>query len=140
LQLIASAAVSAVFEFNTVANNRSGASGPGVNVGTSTEHFTSNIVFGNTLVTTSDKVNQVSGGRWSHSMFSSTPVPPDADPSNNNGAMDPKFVGTTDYHLAPGSPAIDKGDPQAALAIDWDGDARPVGPQRDIGADEAPAP
>jgi hypothetical protein len=139
LDVIGSAAVSSVFEFNTVANNRSIAAGTGVNVGASTAHFTSNIVFGNAPVTGTG--NEVFGGRWSHSMFGGNTVPLDVDPSNNtNVAKDPKFQGATDYHLASGSPAIDQGDPQSTLAIDWDGDARPIGPRRDIGADEAPAP
>jgi hypothetical protein len=41
-----------------------------------------------------------------------------------------------DLHLLPGSPAIDAGDP-AGPAGDIDGQARPLGAGRDIGADEA---
>jgi cysteine-rich repeat protein len=55
--------------------------------------------------------------------------------------VDPLF--TADYRLAPGSPAIDAGDPAGVLpsgpapAIDAEGDARPRGNAVDIGADEA---
>jgi len=41
-----------------------------------------------------------------------------------------------DYHLAPGSPAIDAGSGDDALADDLEGNARPVGAGVDIGAYE----
>ncbi len=41
-----------------------------------------------------------------------------------------------DYHLEAGSPGIDVAGPVATLATDFDGDARPQGVRRDIGADE----
>jgi hypothetical protein len=40
------------------------------------------------------------------------------------------------YHLMIGSPAIDKGMPPCAVAIDIDGEMRPKGTKCDIGADE----
>jgi hypothetical protein len=51
---------------------------------------------------------------------------------------DPAFVdpGAGDYHLAPGSAAIDAG-VEAGESSDVDGDPRPFGPAPDIGADEA---
>jgi hypothetical protein len=46
------------------------------------------------------------------------------DPANGN------------FHLAPGSPCIDAGDPVNYPATDFEGDPRPHGPAPDIGADE----
>ena len=42
-----------------------------------------------------------------------------------------------DYHLLPGSSAIDAAVGTSALNHDLDGDARPKGAGRDVGADEA---
>jgi parallel beta-helix repeat protein len=41
-----------------------------------------------------------------------------------------------DYHLGPGSAAIDRG-VETEIDIDIDGDLRPIGPAPDVGADEA---
>ncbi|NMO16778.1 DUF1565 domain-containing protein [Pyxidicoccus fallax] len=50
----------------------------------------------------------------------------------------PQFVNYAerDFHLAPGSPAIDRGSPTFAPSVDLDGNARPAGPAYDIGAYE----
>jgi parallel beta-helix repeat protein len=50
---------------------------------------------------------------------------------------DPGLAGSGDYHLAPGSPCIDAGNPAATLDHDIDGQSRPQGTAPDIGADEA---
>jgi hypothetical protein len=57
-------------------------------------------------------------------------------------SANPGFAGVGDYHLAPGSPLIDAGDPLPPNGLDLDGDTR-VAPGscggaavRDIGADE----
>lgn len=51
---------------------------------------------------------------------------------------DPTFVGAGagDYHLAAGSLGVDDANPAATLADDFDGDVRPQGGGRDLGADE----
>jgi hypothetical protein len=46
-------------------------------------------------------------------------------PGIGNIDLDPSFVGGGDYHLQPGSPAIDQVDPAMAPPIDLDGVPRP---------------
>ncbi|HHN94300.1 MAG TPA: DUF1565 domain-containing protein, partial [Anaerolineae bacterium] len=46
------------------------------------------------------------------------------------------YVGD-DFHLQPGSPCVDAGDPHTAVSLDFEGDPRPIGGEYDIGADEA---
>ncbi len=55
----------------------------------------------------------------------------------NRVTGDPLFVnsGAADYHLQPGSPAIDTG-MNADITTDFEGDARPSGTGFDIGYDE----
>jgi hypothetical protein len=50
----------------------------------------------------------------------------------------PMFVNLMlgNFHLQSGSPAKDAADPAASLAVDIDGDTRPQGTGRDMGADE----
>jgi hypothetical protein len=54
-------------------------------------------------------------------------------------SADPQFVSSTDFHLRPGSPCVDRG---AILnepyAIDIDGEKRPQGLSFDLGAFEIP--
>ncbi len=69
-----------------------------------------------------------------YSMFDAMPLS-----GMGNFAGNPMFVNaSTDFHLAAGSPAIDKADPAATESLDVDGEARPAGMARDIGADERP--
>jgi hypothetical protein len=48
----------------------------------------------------------------------------------------PRFT-RCDLHLAPGSPALNRGDPGTYPARDIDGQSRPLGSGPDAGADEA---
>ena len=58
--------------------------------------------------------------------------------ANNILGVNPMFkdFAGADYHLAPGSAAIDAADPAANVTIDYDGTARPQGTRSDIGAFE----
>ncbi len=62
-----------------------------------------------------------------------------SDPLTGSGLItgDPLFVAPAalDYHLQPGSPAVDAG-VNLGVATDLDGDPRPNGPRPDVGADE----
>jgi chitodextrinase len=68
-----------------------------------------------------------------------------ANPGLNQGGLtvrhnitaDPRFAGSTDYHLQSGSPAIDGALASYAVGQDFDGLLRPQGPAPDIGAFEA---
>lgn len=74
------------------------------------------------------------GGTLSYSL---TEVP---YPGSTNKSGDPKFVDAAngDFTPGPGSPALDKGDPNDAPAFDINGRKRPLGAGPDMGAFEAP--
>jgi hypothetical protein len=80
---------------------------------------------------------------FSHNLVFASPNPVEvlAGQQVDTITADPGFVNYTggpsgDYHLRPGSPAIDAGDPSFAPAIDFSGGARPVGNGYDLGAYE----
>ena len=123
------------FEFNTVsANNALGGSTTGVVcalVGIPVT-FSNNIVFDNQI---GAGRTQVGGNNcsWSYS-----DIGPDTVTGTGNINQDPLFVapGQGNFHIAPTSPAKDAADPAATLSFDVDGEARPQGAGRDMGADE----
>jgi hypothetical protein len=78
---------------------------------------------------------QVSGTTcvWTYSDIAPGPVS-----GTGNLSIDPLFVDPVhnNFHLQLASPARDAADPAATLAVDIDGDTRPQGAGRDMGADE----
>jgi hypothetical protein len=103
--------------------------------------FRSNIVVGNSAAT---------GGGIYHSGYGPSSVDYNNMWNNTNGdygnvtpgahdiSADPRLMDPAngDYHLAPGSPCIDAGDPANYPPTDFEGDPRPNGAAPDIGADE----
>jgi len=65
-------------------------------------------------------------------------VGPQAVSGTGNINVDPQFVdaASRNVHLMTASPAKDVADSAATLAVDIDGDLRPQGTARDMGADE----
>jgi hypothetical protein len=122
------------FAFNTVAQNQAAA---GTTSGVVCTSFatpvamTSSIVFGNGAGVQVEGNNCV----WTYSDIGPTPVP-----GTGNLSSDPLFVDPAhgDFHLQAASPVRDAADPAATLAVDLDGDPRPQGARRDMGADEIP--
>lgn len=132
--------VSATLKHNTLAHNHSGS---GIYVTSGSADLVNTILVSHTLgiYVSSDSSVTLESTLWgsdtwanlddwdgSGSIFSGT---------HNFWAL-PHFVAPqlSDYHLAPGSAAIDKGTP-SSVNNDIDGDPRPIGAYPDIGADEA---
>ncbi len=112
-------------EFLTVAGNTAGSGAAGVQCTTALP-VGSSIVWGN------------SGPAQVAAMCAATycDVQGGAAGTGNIDA-DPLFVSVDDLHLTAASPCVDAADPGAAATVDIDGDLRPRGAGRDIGADEA---
>jgi hypothetical protein len=131
------------FDFNTVTNNAAAQNQPtGVACAGITQlmTFSSNIVFDNQI---GNGRIQTGGGNcnWVYSDIGQTETaPPMPVPGIGNIDAPPMFVdaGRNDFHVMSGSPVRDVGDPDSKLTDDLDGEARPQGPRRDIGADELP--
>jgi hypothetical protein len=121
-----------VFAFNTVAQNQAPL---GTTAGVVCGNFLAQLTFTSNIVVDNGSGAQVEGAscHWIYSDIAPQPVP-----GTGNRSADPLFVDPVhnNFHLQTGSPARDTADPAATLAIDLDGDARPQGAGRDIGADE----
>jgi hypothetical protein len=94
--------------------------------------FSNNIIYDNIVGGTG-----VQAGGTNCSWTYSDIGPTAAAGSGNINAL-PMFLdpAQNNFHLKTGSPARDVADPGATLAVDFDDDARPQGPARDLGADE----
>jgi hypothetical protein len=100
-----------------------------------------NVTFSNNLIYN----NAAAGGGpqviGNNCLWTYSDIGPDGLVSGQgNLNVDPQFVDASNVHLRAGSPVIDKADPSATLGVDIDGDIRPQGNVRDIGADEYKAP
>lgn len=124
-----------VFAFNTVAQNLA-SFGTTAGVVCSLIHaavpMTSSIVFDNGAGT------QVEGTNCNWIFSDIGPVPASSGPGSGNLSSAPLFLDPVhnNFHLQVSSPARDAADPAATLAVDIDGDFRPQGAGRDMGADE----
>lgn len=122
-------------DFNTIAGN-TGAAGlvTGVHCDTVTTALTfdSNVVYGN-LVSNGGKQVDTQNCNYVYSDIG------DSVNGAGNTTADPAFADQAhgNFHLGASSPAIDAADPASTLGVDFDGDKRPKGTRRDIGADEA---
>jgi len=119
-----------ILSFNTISANKAVTGNPsGVSCNSLIQDLTAsnNIIYGNTATGTSIQV----GGN--HCLWTYSDIGPDA--VAGNVSLDPSFV-PGDFHLQSNSPLINQADLNATLGIDIDGDARPQGGRRDIGADE----
>jgi hypothetical protein len=124
-----------VVNFNTFAENTR--TDPGYAIGCSA----SDLVASNNIFLHVDNGTNtafVSGSACSttHSLFDTDVVLPVATGNISGNAV---FVNSAggNYHLMTGSPGINAADPDATLATDIDGEARPQGGRHDMGADEA---
>ena len=122
------------FEFNTIADNDTDGANDaraGINCGDPFP-IRNNIVTGNAMEADCTAT---------HSLFSGAQAP---GGTGNMVTTDPMFLAveigsirTPDfYRLGDDSPAIDKADSASAVTVDIDGQARPQGAEKDIGADE----
>lgn len=120
------------FEFNTVAQNQATS---GITPGVLCSAIAMPLALANSIIYDNGTAIQVEGNNcsWTYS-----DIGPMMAPGQGNINAPPMFINAmqNNFHLQSGSPAKDAADPAASLSIDIDGDARPQGPARDMGADE----
>lgn len=94
--------------------------------------FSNNIIYANQALGGGAQVGGTNCA-WTYSN-----IGPGSLGGTGNLDVDPRFVNVmqNDFHIGPGSLVIDRADPAATVGIDFDGELRPLGDGRDIGADE----
>jgi len=121
-----------VFAFNTIARNQAI---PGMTGGVFCAAVAVPVAMTSSIVYDNATAAQVEGAgcNWAYS-----DIGPVSAPGTGNITAAPQFLDPVhdNFHLQGSSPARDAADPAATLAIDVDGDARPQGARRDMGADE----
>jgi hypothetical protein len=123
-------------DFDTITANVGPAT---VNTGVTCSNVLTPLVFSNDIIYD----NIVSGGGLQiggsvNCATAYSDVGPASVAGTGNISADPLFVNVSqaDFHLQATSPARDVADPASTSAVDFDGDARPQGIRRDMGADE----
>jgi hypothetical protein len=124
-----------VFEFNTLADNGlldTSMDGSALTCSSSNLTARNNIFVKGNGGGGASTVVAGSGCTFEFSLFD------EAMPVGSGNIEDtPKFMGGGNYHLLNDtSPGIDEADPASAETVDFDGDARPQGAGKDMGADE----
>ena len=124
------------FDFNTITANLGPATlNTGVLCGTVVVPllFDSNIIYGNLV---SGGGTQIGGSAMCSTTYSD--IGPDSSSGVGNINADPAFVNVaqSNYHITGGSPCKDTADTVSTVIVDIDGDVRPQGARRDMGADE----
>jgi hypothetical protein len=125
------------FEYNTVTGNScTGCQASGVECAEVTAPLvlSNNIVYGNH----DEGTAQVGGDEnctWTYSNIG----PRGAPAGEGNINLEPMWIDPmrNDFHIQTLSPAVDAADPRSTLSSDVDGEPRPRGKARDMGADEA---
>jgi hypothetical protein len=127
----------AFITYNTIVGNMVNENYIGI-IGCASAVLSSNIIWGNMYPPSADVDQTIIGCNEVRNNFSDSVL--ENKPQNYLG--DPLFVQAADddYHLMPGSPALDLGEPELANLLDYEGKPRPQGAGPDIGALEAPAP
>ncbi|MBP6473157.1 MAG: hypothetical protein KA773_22120, partial [Chloroflexi bacterium] len=126
-----------LFGNNTLVENNAGGSGGGLYNNGATLAITNTILVSNTAV--DGGALFVNAGPssidysdiWQNGGANESNIPTGA----NSIAADPRFM-DADYRLALGSPALDTGDPNSTLSVDFEGDFRPSDQGFDMGWDE----
>jgi hypothetical protein len=133
VHLLGSGAMS-VFAFNTVIDNHIqniGSSAGGVYCEISGFIASNNIIVRNFVDSDPNRGNSNTLGQCVHATSKTASTVSGLNFVSSDSAP-------YDYHIQPGSSAIDQATTPSTLAVDFDGDPRPQGNARDQGADEVP--
>lgn len=115
--------------FNTIVDNKAATGSAGVFCSAAGFQAPNNIVARNALAgSTTATGAQTAGGTYPTSKVQADIV--------GLAFVDPEAPAPFNYHLTATSSAIDQATTPVPIDVDFDGDVRPQGPQKDIGADE----